>query len=266
MFIDSHCHLSCDAFKNDLENVLSDAILRGVLVFLNVCTSFDDALRMKSILDRKKCVFGTIGIHPKVVENQPNGEFYYKILGEWLLKYSVHRKIIGIGETGLDLRGEITTEAKERQYKSFIIHAGIAIESGLPLVIHTRNAEEETISLIKSVGGGKMKGVIHCFSGTLDFAKRVIDLGFYLSISGLITFKGSDTYLSKVVEGIPENRLLLETDSPFLSPTPYRGKRNEPSFIIHTAEAVARIKRTSVAEIARITSRNFLKLFSKVLD
>jgi TatD DNase family protein len=256
MLIDSHCHLNNSEFKEDLSEIIRRAKALDVGMILNISTDLLRMHELEALSDQESFLYHTVGVHPDEVDT----------LGvptvENLLSFTAHPKAIGIGETGLDYYYE--NSHRELQQKSFRNHIRASRESGLPLIIHSRAAEEDILTILKEEGvSGEAPGVIHCFTGTEPFAKAVLEMGFYISISGIVTFKNAEP-LRQVVETVSLDRLLVETDAPYLAPMPYRGKRNEPSFVVHTAEKLAELKGVSVGEISRLTTENFLTLFSKV--
>lgn len=256
MLIDSHCHLNNPEFKQDLQEVIRRAKVLNIEKILNIST---DLLRMGELEALSECesfLYHTVGVHPDEVDT----------LGvptvEDLVKFTAHPKAIGIGETGLDYYYE--NSHRDLQQQSFRHHIRASKETGLPLIIHSRSAEEDILAILEEENVSKeAPGVIHCFTGTESFAKAVLERGFYISISGIVTFKNAEP-LREVVKMVPLNRLLVETDAPYLAPVPYRGKRNEPGFVVHTAEKVAELKGVSPAEVSRITTTNFETLFSKM--
>lgn len=253
--IDSHCHLEFSDFP-DVEAVIARAAAENVSPLLSIGTRLDQMSALLELINRFPIVYGTVGLHPHEAEKASLEE-----LDETLSTYAKQPKIVGFGETGLDFYYDHAD--RSRQQESFRCHIQAANEWNLPLVVHTRSAEPETIQILKEAGKGTVRGVIHCFTGTKWLAQQSLDLGFYISISGIITFKNAQA-LRDVVQEIPLDRLLVETDSPYLAPIPHRGKRNEPAFVRYTAEKVAEIKQISLEELATATTRNFFDLFTKV--
>jgi len=255
MIIDSHCHLDYDKLYNQLDNVIKRAELNDISHLLTICTTLESFERIKNIIIKYKNVFGTFGIHPH--ESKKYTEVNSKYIMDIIKK---DKKIIGVGETGLDFYYNHSDEITQK--KSFINHIKAAAELNIPIIVHSRNAENKTYDIIKSEKrNSNLKVLIHCFTGSEEFAKKLIDLNCYISVSGIITFKKS-TLLSEVISNIPLNNLLVETDSPYLSPDPHRGKSNEPSFIVHTIEKLAMIKNVSKKTISESTSKNFKSLFN----
>ena len=255
MIVDSHCHLDYPELFNQLPDVLKRAEVNKILYLLTICTTLESFGRIKVIINKYKNIFGTFGIHPHETEKFKNVDknFILNITKE-------NKKIIGIGETGLDYF--YNHSEKEKQKKSFINHINSAAELNIPVIVHTRNAEVDTLDILNSeVKNSNLKVLIHCFTGSKDFAKKLIDLNCYISISGIITFKKS-TELVDAVSSIPLTSLLVETDAPYLAPMPFRGKTNEPSYLIHTVEKLASIKKVSKENVMKETTNNFKKLFN----
>ena len=251
--IDSHCHLDHTPLFENLQDVINRAKSVGVNQFLTISTSIKSFENIKKIILNYKDVFGTVGIHPH--ETKLHKDISKNSLIELKSNYN---KIIGIGETGLDFYYE--NSDKIIQKKIFIEHIEAALELDLPLIIHSRSAEEDTFNILNDFLLKKPKILMHCFTGSKNFAKKLINIGAYFSFSGIITFKNA-TELVETVSTIPDDRLLIETDSPFLSPEPKRGLKNEPSFIIHTAKKLSQIKDISFDEIDFLTNKNFSDLF-----
>ncbi len=251
--IDSHCHLDQEPLLSDLNSVIERSKLVGIQKILTICTTVDSFKTIKEILNRDEIIYGTFGIHPHEVRNN-------KISLDYILKEILeNKKIIGVGETGLDFH--YNNSEKSEQIDSFNKHIQASLQLDIPLIVHSRNAEKETFEILKNYENDKLKILMHCFTGSKEFAKKLLDLNAYFSASGIITFKNS-TNLQDTFETIPLDRLLIETDSPFLSPVPKRGKKNEPSFIKYTAEKLAQIKKISSKELIDLTTKNFNKLFN----
>ena len=251
--IDSHCHLDQEPLFSDLNSVIERSKLVGIQKILTICTTVDSFKTIKEILNRDEIIYGTFGIHPHEVKNN-------KISLDYILKEIVeNKKIIGVGETGLDFH--YNNSEKSEQIDSFNKHIQASLQLDIPLIVHSRNAEKETFEILKNYENDKLKILMHCFTGSKEFAKKLLDLNAYFSASGIITFKNS-TNLQDTFETIPLDKLLIETDSPFLSPVPKRGKKNEPSFIKYTAEKLAQIKKISSKELIDLTTKNFNKLFN----
>ena len=251
--IDSHCHLDHEPLFSDLPNVIQRSKNVGIKKLLTISTSLKSFARIKDIVNRDKMIYGTIGVHPhETNENFINSEIIVKNFNE-------NSKIIGIGETGLDFY--YNNSDKDKQIKSFIEHIKASIETNSPLVIHSRNAEEDTFDILNNYKDANLKILMHCFTSSKHFAERLVKLNAFFSASGIITFKNS-IELQNTFKFLPLEKILIETDSPFLAPVPYRGKKNEPSFIEYTAAKLAELKNISESEIVEITSNNFNQLFS----
>ena len=255
MIVDSHCHLDDPILNNELDEVISRAYLNGVKYLLTISTTIESYEKIKKIVKKYKNVYGTLGIHPHETKNFSN----FTIDKIKKMK-SESEKIIGIGETGLDFY--YNHSDKKIQKKIFIEHINAAIDLNLPVIVHTRNAESETFDILKSEKkNSNLNVLIHCFTGTEKFAKNLLDLGCYISLSGIITFKNSLDLLNSVAS-IPLDRILVETDSPYLAPIPFRGKSNEPAYIKYVVEKLALIKKLSVEKIKKQTTNNFFKIFN----
>lgn len=254
MFVDSHCHLDkLDKHSDGLAEVLSFARSRGVEHFLCVCVSVKDFAEMLDKVADFKDVSVSCGVHPL---HQEDACSY-----QTLLQQSQHPAVVAIGETGLDYY--YSAESKEVQKQSFIDHIKVANALAKPLIIHTRDAQKDTIDLLKQYKDPETKGVLHCFTESLDMAQAAMKLGFYISISGIVTFS-SASELQEVVRQVPLDRLLIETDSPWLAPVPYRGKQNQPGYVVEVAEFIAQLKGVTVEELAQVTTQNFYNLFSDI--
>ena len=255
MIIDSHCHLLHKNNEKPLNEIILNAKKNGVEKFLNISTCEDEFMPILKISDNNKNVFSTLGVHPHEANNMTSE------IKNTITKLSSNKKVIGIGETGLDFYYENSN--KENQIKSFIMHIEISQELGLPLVIHMRNAENETIDIIKTYYKKKeFSGVIHCFTGTTEFMQNLLPYNFFFSISGIVTFKSS-TELRETIKMIPINKILVETDSPYLAPVPVRGMANEPANITHTVEYVSKMFNLNYSEFSEITTNNFFNLFKR---
>ncbi len=255
MLIDSHCHLSSDEIYCDLENVIRRAQESGVYAFLNIGAKPDTFDTQIEICHRFKNVWTTVGVHPH------DALEYQDVKASDLLLKTVYPEVVAIGECGLDYYYDFAP--KDAQIKVFKEMIKTAQESGLPLIVHTRDAEDDTITLLTDYYKQKpFKGVIHCYSSSLKLAKEALNIGFYISASGMITFKNSGE-LRDNFKYIPLERLLLETDTPYLAPVPYRGRVNEPAYILQTAKMLAEIKELDFEKISAITTENFKRLFDK---
>tara|TARA_B110000971_G_scaffold17293_1_gene15984 strand:+ start:5962 stop:6738 length:777 start_codon:yes stop_codon:yes gene_type:complete len=257
MIIDSHCHLEYEPLFSNLDEVVKRAINNNVKYLLSISTTNKSYDRILEITERYQNIYGTYGIHPHETKD-------YKNLNkeEIIKKISISKKIIGIGETGLDFYYDYSD--REIQKKIFIEHIKAAQILNLPLIVHTRSAEEDTYKILISEKKNKdFKILIHCFTGTKEFAHKLIDLGCYISASGVVTFKKSKE-LANTFLSLPNDKILVETDSPYLSPEPLRGKPNEPSHIVHTINFLAKLKNINPNDFGQTTSLNFLKLFGQI--
>lgn len=256
MIIDSHCHLNYPEFV-DLGSVLDRAHAAGVGAMQTISCKRSDFQEVIDLTEKDERIWGSIGIHPHEAEEHQD------VTVQELVTWSNHQRIIGIGESGLDYYYEHSP--KTEQQKSFRIHIEAARDTGLPLIIHTRDADDDTIDIIHDeYQKGAYKGLLHCFSSTQRMADKALEIGFYISLSGIITFKKADE-LREIAKSVPLDRLLVETDSPYLAPIPHRGKPNEPAFTKHVVEMLAEIKGLSVDEVARITTDNFYTLFDNAV-
>lgn len=255
MLVDSHCHLNFPDFKEDLDGVLSRAREAGVKVMQTICTEMAEFDEVLGITEKYENIYCSVGVHP-------NDSGKTKIsTAEELIEKTSHPKVIGIGETGLDYHYERSDRASQKA--SFIQHIEAARKTGLPLIVHTRDADEDTVNILtEEMKKGAFKGLIHCFTSSKYLAEKSIELGFYISVSGIISFKNA-TDIRDTILNIDINRLLVETDAPYLAPVPNRGKRNEPSFVTYTNKVLAELKNISEEECARATTENFFRLFSK---
>ncbi len=254
MIIDSHCHLDYSNLYDQLDDVVKRAEYNQVKYMLTICTTLESFEKIKLIIEKYKNIYGTFGIHPHETKKYTyiDSKFIYNIQR----KYD---KIVGIGETGLDFY--YNHSDKKIQKKSFIEHIYAASRLNIPIIVHSRNAENDTYEILKSEKrNSDLKVLVHCFSGSKNFAKKLLDINCYISVSGIITFKNSNE-LADTVSFIPIEKLLVETDSPYLSPLPHRGKPNEPSYIIHIIEKLSKIKKITKNEVIKSTTNNFKKLF-----
>jgi TatD DNase family protein len=251
--IDSHCHLDHEPLHKNLSEVIKRSKEIGITKLLTICTTFDSFESIKAIIKKDQMIYGTYGIHPHETENnQVNRETIIKSVNE-------NKKIIGIGETGLDFF--YNHSDKNRQISSFKEHIEASIKLNKPIIIHSREAEKETFEILSSYKNDNLKILMHCFTGTLEFSKQLLTLDAFFSASGIITFKNSID-LQNTFKTIPLEKLLIETDSPFLAPIPMRGKKNEPCFIKYTLEKLSTIKGIAAEKMSKITTNNFNKLFT----
>jgi TatD DNase family protein len=253
--IDSHCHLNYKGIVERQDEVLANARAAGVTGFLNISTRESEWRDVVAAAERESDVWATVGIHPHEADQHAD-------LGRQVLRGATdHPRVIGIGESGLDYYYDKSDRAIQRDL--FRMHISVARETGLPLVIHTREAEADTADILADeMGKGAFPALIHCFTASADFGRKVLDLGLTISLSGIVTFKNAKE-LQDFAKEVPAEKLLVETDSPFLAPVPHRGKTCEPAFVRHTAEFVAELRGEGVEHLAASTSRNFFNLFTK---
>ena len=255
MFIDSHCHLNYKGLVEDQQAVLARARAAGVHRMLNISTRASEWDAVIATAEREDDVMASVGIHPHEADVHPDVET------ETLVAKAAHPRVIGIGESGLDYYYDHSDRARQRD--SFRAHIAAARETGLPLIVHTRYAEEDTYAILEEeMGKGRYPALIHCFTASRDFADKALALGLYVSISGIVTFKNAAA-LQEVAKDIPADRLLIETDSPFLAPVPHRGRSCEPAFVADTARFLAALRGEPVERLAETTSANFHALFTK---
>ena len=250
--IDSHCHLDHEPLLSDLPNVIQRSKDVGIEKLLTISTSLESFSKIKELIKIDEMIYGTIGIHPHESSND------IITCKEIIKDLRENSKIIGIGETGLDFY--YNNSEKEKQMSSFKQHIEASIETNKPLIVHTRNAEKETFEILNHYKNQNIKILMHCFTGSKQFSEKLLTLNAYFSASGIITFKNSID-LQETFKSLPLDKILIETDSPFLAPVPNRGKKNEPSFIDFTAAKLAKIKDISKSELIKITTNNFNRLF-----
>jgi TatD DNase family protein len=257
MFVDSHCHLNYAGLIEDQAAVLARARESGVSTMLNISTRQREWGDIIATAEREADVWATVGIHPHEADTHPD------IDTERLVEAAAHPRVVGIGETGLDYYYDHSD--RDRQRASFRSHIAAARETGLPLIVHTRDAEEDTADILSDeMGKGAYRGVIHCFTASADFAAKALNLGLYISISGIVTFKNARD-LQATAASLPSERLLIETDAPFLAPVPHRGRTCEPAYVADTARFLAGLRGIGAEELAAVTARNFFDLFSKAV-
>lgn len=249
--IDSHCHLDFDGLSNRLPEVLAAMAANDVAGCMTIGVTLEEAPQVLAIAAAHEQIFASVGVHPEYADHQEPDV-------ETLCALAQHPKVLAIGETGLDYHWH--KDRPEWQRERFRVHIRAAKQLNKPLVIHTREAADDTLAILKEEGAGAVGGILHCFTESLAVAEQAIDLGFYISISGIVSFKNA-AQVHEVARAIPLERLLIETDSPYLAPVPYRGKPNEPAYVRHVAEAIADLRQISYAAVAEASSRNFLKLF-----
>ena len=253
--IDSHCHLNYAGLAERQDEVLANARANGVTGFLNISTRQAEWGDVLGAAERNPDVWATVGVHPHEADAHPD------LGAAALVEAAAHPRVIAIGECGLDYYYDKSDRAAQRE--RFGAHIEAARQTGLPLVVHTRDAEEETADILtREVGKGGVAGVLHCFTGSAELAQKALDLGFYISISGIVTFKNAMN-LQEVAKTIPQDRLLVETDSPFLAPVPHRGQTCEPAFVADTAAFLADLRDEPLDELAEATTANFFRLFGK---
>jgi TatD DNase family protein len=251
MFIDSHCHINFPELANNLDEVLANMRANQVSNVLCVAVDLDKLPQILAIAEQHENIYASVGVHPDYeLEAEPTQEE--------LVRLAQHPKVVAIGETGLDyfrLTGDL-----EWQRNRFRTHIRAAVESGKPLIIHTRSASADTLRLMQEEGADKIGGVMHCFTESMEVALAAIEMNFYISFSGIVTFKKA-LELKVVATRIPLERMLIETDSPYLAPVPFRGKLNQPSYVKHVAEEIAKLRGITVEEVGEATSANFNRLF-----
>jgi TatD DNase family protein len=255
MFVDSHCHLNYKGLVEDQPAVLARARAAGVGTMLNISTRAAEWDEVIGLAEREPDVFASVGVHPHDADTHEDVET------ATLVERARHPRVAGIGESGLDFYYDRSD--RDRQRTSFRAHLAAARETGLPIIVHTREAEADTHHILaEEMGKGAFTGVIHCFTASRDFADKALALGLYISISGIVTFKNARD-LQETAKTIPLDRLLIETDSPFLAPVPHRGRPCEPAFVADTARFLAALRGESVEDLAAATSANFHRLFAK---
>ncbi len=254
--VDSHCHLDFPDYAGQVDAVVERASAAGVGVCVSIGTELKRFPGVRAVAEKFPNVWCSVGVHPHESEKeQLDGEAV-------LVSEAAHPKVVGIGETGLDYYYEHSP--RQPQQANFHFHIAAARKTGLPVIVHTRDADDDTIAILRDeMGKGAFTGLIHCFTGTQKLADAALEMGLYISVSGIATFKNSQA-LRDVIKSVPLDRLLVETDAPFLAPVPHRGKTNEPAFVVHTAKMLAELKGVSPDELAATTTGNFFRLFSKV--
>ncbi|QOL19401.1 TatD family hydrolase [Candidatus Bodocaedibacter vickermanii] len=258
MYIDTHCHLDYLQKDNDLKDIVQSAWDANVRLLHTISTRLDESAMIKGIADQFDNVFCSIGVHPN--ESSEVTHLSQTQITDALLA-EVTDKVISFGETGLDYYYEHSDRAT--QHKSFLAHIDAAKHENLPLVIHSRDADTDTVKYLQSDSAQGVTGIIHCFTGSPEMAKACLDLGYYISISGIATFKTA-TQLQDIVRWLPLDRILIETDSPYLAPMPYRGKPNQPAYVVHVAEKVAELKGLPLKDVIDQTTQNFMNVCPKV--
>ena len=256
MFVDSHCHLNFPQYADQLDQVRAEMAQAQVDRALCISTTLEEFPQVQALAARFDNFWATVGVHP-------DNEGVQEPSLQDLLDGAQLPKVVGIGETGLDYYrlGDRSVADMAWQRDRFHVHIQAAIQTSLPLIIHTRSASDDTLAILKEAGQGQVRGVFHCFTESMAVARAALDLGFYISFSGILTFKNASD-IREVAEFVPLDRCLIETDSPYLAPAPHRGKTNSPAYVSLVAKQLAEIKRVSPEEIGQITSRNFEQLFS----
>jgi TatD DNase family protein len=255
MLVDSHCHLDYPGLVEDEAGVVARARAAGVLAMQTIGTRLSTFEKVLALAERHEGVWCSVGVHPHEAGTEG-------VDGPGpLLRWAAHARVIGIGESGLDFFYD--RSPRDRQAESFRAHIAAARESGLPLIVHTRDADDATAAMLEAeMAKGRFAGVVHCFSSSRMLAERAVAIGLHLGIGGILTFKRSDE-LRAIVAGMPRDRLLLETDSPYLAPVPKRGKANEPAYVVFVAQVLAELLKVDTGEVARLTTDNFFRLFQK---
>ncbi|MBS1157661.1 MAG: TatD family deoxyribonuclease [Proteobacteria bacterium] len=251
MLVDSHCHLDFPDLASHLPDVLQRMQDNGVACALCIAVNLEDYPAVLALAEANERLFATVGVHPEYTDVEEPSE-------DRLVELAGHRKVIAIGETGLDYYWQ--KDRPEWQRERFRRHIRAARRIGKPLVVHTRESAADTLRLLREEGAETVGGVMHCFTENWDIARQALDLGFYLAFSGIVTFKNA-TLVKEVAEKCPLDRILVETDSPYLAPVPYRGKPNQPAYVLHVAEEIARLRKLSLAAVSQATSDNFFTLF-----
>jgi TatD DNase family protein len=257
MLVDSHCHLDFPEFAPELDAVVGRARDAGLAGMVTICTRLTEFERVRALAERFANVWCSVGIHPHEAANEPDASV------ERIVELTRHPKVVGIGETGLDYYYDHSP--RDRQREIFRRHIEAARRSGLPLIVHSREAEEDTVALLEEgAAPGGLSGVIHCFTSSAFLAERALAIGFCISFSGIVTFRNAEA-LRAVAKQVPADRLLVETDAPFLAPVPHRGKRNEPAFVAHTAAFLAELRGETREQLEAKTTANFRRLFAKAV-
>lgn len=256
MFTDSHCHINAADFADDREETVQRAREMQITYILDVCDDIADMPRLLDFCAKHKQIYTTAGVHPELADKYPD------FTAEQILEQAKSPYVVGVGECGLDYY--YNADIKEQQLKVLAEHIKAVQLSGLPLIIHNRESDDDMMALLgEAYKKQKFKGELHCFSSSEKLLEFALSIGFYISASGIITFKKSEE-LRQMFKNVPNDRLLIETDSPYLAPVPHRGQRNEPAFVVNTAQVLAELKNMAVADLAELTTNNFLALFNKV--
>jgi TatD DNase family protein len=255
MLVDSHCHLNYKGLREDVDGVIERARAAGIGTMLGISTRASEWAEVVALADLHPDIWATVGIHPHEADAHP------EVDAGRLVAAAAHPRVIGIGETGLDYFYDHSD--RDRQRTSFRAHIAAARTTGLPLIVHTRDAEADTAAILADeMGKGAFTGVIHCFTASAAFAEQALALGFYISLSGILTFRNAKD-LQATAATLPADRILVETDSPFLAPVPLRGKVCEPAYVVHTAAFLAQLRGVAPAALAETTTANFFRLFTR---
>jgi TatD DNase family protein len=256
MLVDSHCHLDFPDFDEDRDAVLDRARAAGVETIVSISTRVARFPQLRALVDRYHDVYCSAGTHPHNAAEEPD------VTTEELVRLAADPKVVAIGEAGLDYHYDLSPRAAQRA--SFLRHIAAARETQLPLVIHAREADDDIGDILEAESGqGTFPAILHCFSSGPDLARRGVELGLYLSFSGILTFRRSDA-LREIARDVPLDRLLVETDAPYLAPTPHRGRRNEPAYVAETAKVLASVRGLSAEDLAKATTDNFYRIFNKI--
>jgi len=256
MLIDTHCHLDFPKLAEQLDDVLARAKNANIKQMVTICTKVREFDKIVAIAEQHDNIFCSVGTHPHYAQDESD------ISIEEIITLASHPKVVAIGEAGLDYHYD--NSPRDVQKTVFRRHIDVARQTGLPLVIHTRDADDDTVAILKDeMAQGAFPALIHCFTASRELSQEVLDLGLYISLSGVLTFQNS-TDIQDIARELPLDRLFVETDAPFLTPAPHRGKTNEPAFTVHTAQKLADLKELSLQEIASATTANFYRLFQKV--
>lgn len=255
LLVDSHCHLDFPDFADDLDGVVARAADAGIGMCVTICTRLSKFDQVLAVAERFDNVYCSVGVHPHEADSEGQRD------ADRLIELAAHPKVVGIGESGLDFYYD--RSPRDRQATSFRAHIAAARETGLPLIVHARDADDVCADILaEEMAAGAFPGLMHCFSSGPQLAEKAIELGLYISLSGIATFKTAEA-LRAIARDVPLDRLLVETDAPFLAPVPYRGKRNEPAFVAETAAVIAELQGVSVDALANATTDNFFRLFTR---
>jgi len=258
MLIDSHCHLDFPELTAELDEVIARAGRAGIGLMITIGTKLSEFDRVRAIAERYDQVYCSVGIHPHEAGREPEAD------AEKLARLAEHPKVVAVGETGLDYFYD--HGPRDAQARSFRAHIGAARLTGLPVIVHTRDADDDTVAILsEEMEKGAYPGLIHCFTSSQQLAEKAVDLGLYISLSGIVTFKTAEG-LRQTAAWVPQDKLLVETDAPYLAPIPMRGKRNEPAFVVYTAAKVAELRGVGASDLAATTTANVRRLFTKIPD